>query len=90
MGISYKMGKQVAYMSFAHFNEINEICNGMLMKDAQVVKTKPRKKKRYVIKSKSLTQEQLLEDVEEENEEARRVRNYLYRMLYRKRISNHE
>lgn len=54
-------------MSFAHFNEINEICNGMLEKDEAVVKTKPRMKKRYVIKSRPV-QQQKLEDAEDEHE----------------------
>ena len=68
-------------MSFAHFNEINEICNGMLMRKKTVVKMKPRMKKRYVIKSRPLTQEQLLKNAEEENEkEGEKLYVYMQRI----------
>lgn len=55
-------------MSFAHFNEILEICNGLLKKDEVVVKTKPRMKKRYVMKSRPVNQRQKLKDAEDEYE----------------------
>jgi hypothetical protein len=77
--------KAGACMSFAHFNEINEICNGMLVKKKTVAKMKPRIKKRYVIKSRPLTQEQLLKEAEEESE---KEGERLY--VYMQRIPNHD
>nr|WP_295973386.1 hypothetical protein [uncultured Bacillus sp.] len=55
-------------MSFAHFNEIYEICIGMLKKDRAEVNIRPNLKKRYVIKSRPVNHQPLFNDGEEENE----------------------